>query len=199
MAITNGYCTLQDVKDVLRITDSTDDTMLELCVESASRLIDGHCERVFYDIAEEARYFFARNSFECEIDDLVSITSLYTAPNGNGGSYDQEWAAAYYQLEPLNGIASGIYRPATLIRAIDTLLFPSVGQEALVKVTGVFGWASVPISIKQAAIMQATRLYKRYDSPLGVLGFGDLGVVRISRVDPDIGALLAPFVKRRFA
>jgi hypothetical protein len=197
MAITNGYATLQDVKDVLRLTDSVDDSLLELCVESASRLIDGHCERIFYSTDEETRYFFARSSYECDIDDLVSLTTLETAPNGK--AFDQTWSTAEYQLEPLNGFSSGIYQPRTLIRAIDDLLFPTIGEEALVKVTGVFGWSSVPIAVKQATIMQATRLYKRYDSPLGVLGFGDLGVVRISRVDPDIGSLLMPYRRIRFA
>lgn len=197
MAITNGYATLQDVKDVLRLTDSVDDSLLELCIESASRLIDGHCERIFYSTDEEARYFFARSSYECDIDDLVSLTTLETAPNGR--AFDQTWTSSEYQLEPLNGFASGIYQPRTLIRAIDDLLFPTIGEEALVKVTGVFGWSSVPVAVKQATIMQASRLYKRYDSPLGVLGFGDLGVVRISRVDPDIGALLMPYRRIRFA
>jgi|TARA_R110000803_G_scaffold151645_1_gene216713 hypothetical protein len=197
MAITNGYATLQEVKSVLRLTDEVDDGLLDLCIESASRLIDGHCERIFYSTSEEVRYFFARSSFECSIDDLVSLTTLETAPNGT--AFDQTWVAAEYQLEPLNGYASGIYMPSNLIRAIDDLLFPTIGEEALVKVTGVFGWSSLPIAIKQATIMQATRLYKRYDSPLGVLGFGDLGVVRISRVDPDIGALLMPYRRIRFA
>jgi len=197
MAITNGYATLEEVKAVLRLTDNVDDTLLELCTEAASRQVDGHCERVFYQTNEEIRYFTARNSYEVEIDDLVSLTTLETAPDGQ--AFDQTWSAPEYQLEPLNGIASGIVQPRTLIRAIDDLLFPTIGGEALVKVTGVFGWDSVPIAVKQATIMQATRLYKRYDSPLGVLGFGDLGVVRISRVDPDIGALLMPYRRIRFA
>jgi len=68
-----------------------------------------------------------------------------------------------------------------------------------VQVTGTWGWSSVPTAIKQATIMSATRLYKRYDSPLGVLGFGDLGVVRISRIDPDIASLLMPYRRIRFA
>lgn len=196
MAITNGYCTLQDVKNVLRLTDSVDDSLLELCVESASRQIDGYCERNFYS-ASATRYFTARNSYEVEIDDLTSLTSLFTAPDGT--AFDQEWSAAEYQLEPLNGVVGGLPTPYTLIRAIDDLLFPTVGSEALVKVTGTWGYTPVPTAVKQATIMSATRLYKRYDSPLGVLGFGDLGVVRISRLDPDIASLLSPYRRIRFA
>lgn len=196
MAITNGYCTLQELKNVLRITDSVDDSLLELSIEAASRQIDGYCERNFYSTSA-TRYFFARNSYEVEIDDLTTLTSLYTAPNGT--AFDQEWTSAEYQLEPLNGVVGGLPTPYTLIRAIDDLLFPTIGEEALVKVTGTFGYTPVPTAVKQATIMSAGRLYKRYDSPLGVLGFGDLGVVRISRLDPDIAALLAPYRRVRFA
>jgi hypothetical protein len=41
------------------------------------------------------------------------------------------------------------------------------------------------------------RQFKRYDSPTGVMGFGDLGVMRVGAQDPDIQALLMPF-KRMF-
>lgn len=196
MAIAN-YCTLADLKAVLRITDAVDDDLLDLCIESASRQIDGHCERVFYQSDEESRLFVARNSFEVETDDIASITSIMTAPDGV--TFDYTWTSVEYQLEPLNGFASGIYRPATLIRAIDEELWPIIGGEALVKVTGTFGWPSIPVAIKQATIMTAGRLYKRYDSPLGVLGFGDLGVVRISRLDPDIAGLVQPYRRIQFA
>lgn len=196
MAITNGYCTLQEVKDVLRLTDNVDDTLLELSIESASRQIDGYCERNFYTTSA-TRYFVARDSYEVEIDDLVTLTTLETAPDGT--AFDTTWSTTQYQLEPLNGVVGGLPTPYTMIRAIDDLVFPTLGGEALVRVTGTFGYTPVPTAVKQATIMSATRLYKRYDSPLGVLGFGDLGVVRISRLDPDIASLLAPYRRIRFA
>ncbi len=40
MAITNGYATLAQVKAALRITDSVDDPLLEMAIESGSRAID---------------------------------------------------------------------------------------------------------------------------------------------------------------
>ena len=40
MAITNGYATLAQVKAALRITDSLDDTLIEMAIESGSRAID---------------------------------------------------------------------------------------------------------------------------------------------------------------
>jgi len=35
MAITNGYCTLADVKAALRIIDSVDDSLIEQSIEAA--------------------------------------------------------------------------------------------------------------------------------------------------------------------
>lgn len=196
--ITNGYCTLQDVKDALRITDNVDDTLLELSVETASRQIDDHCERVFYQTADDTRIFAPRDSFVCEIDDLVSVTSIKTSTAADG-TFDVTWSASDYQLEPLNSIAGGITFPATQIRVTDNYWFPLAMDEATVQVVGTFGWAEVPTAIKYATILLASRLFKRFDSPLGVAGVGDLGVMRVSRIDPDIDALIAPFKKMRMA
>jgi hypothetical protein len=198
MAITNGYCSLNELKASLRITDNVDDALLELAVESASREIDSSCERTFYNMGTATRYFVAQDAFYTEIDDLISITHLKTDPDGDG-SYTITWSATDYQLEPLNGFVSGIVSPSTGIRAKDTYLFPVEEGEALVEVRGVWGWSATPVAVKQATIIMASRLYKRNDSPLGVAGFGDIGVVRVAKLDPDVEALIMPFKKPRFA
>ena len=198
MSITNGYATLAEVKSALRITDNIDDSLLEMAVESASRLIDGYANRSFYNAGTAVRYFVANDSFLTVIDDLVSLTSLETSSDGDG--FDTTWTASDYQLQPLNGYVDGLYTPYTEISAIGDFLFPIIGSEALVKITGVWGYSSVPITIKQACIHQASRLYKRLDSPLGVAGFGDLGVIRVSsRLDPDVAQLVDPYRKIYFA
>jgi len=196
MPITNGYASLAEVKAAMRIIDTVDDDLLELAIESASRQIDGHCERVFYS-TDTVRVFTALDSYLTEIDDLAAITELKTSSDGDG--FDTVWQATDYQLEPLNGQAGGISSPATFIRATGDYLFPRIGNEALVRVTGTFGWSAVPTAIKQATLILAQRQFKRYDSPLGVAGIGDIGIIRVSRIDPDVAALVAPFRRRRVA
>ena len=72
------------------------------------------------------------------------------------------------------------------------------GSEALVQLTAVYGWPSVPEPITQAVIIQASRIFKRYDSPLGVAGFGDLGAIRVTRaLDPDVAQLVEPYRRMR--
>jgi|TARA_B110000483_G_C18203804_1_gene546583 hypothetical protein len=202
MAITDGYASLAEVKAAARISDSVDDAMLEIAIEAASREIDGYAERVFTSNAG-TRLYIPMDSYLTQIDDLVSITSLETSSDGDG--FDTTWSATDYQLEPLNSVSGGLTTPATRIRAVGDYLFPqwdlrdTNAQEATVRVVGTFGWSAIPAAIKQATILLSMRQFKRYDAPLGIAGFGDLGGMRVSRLDPDVEALVSPFKKVRMA
>jgi len=46
-----------------------------------------------------------------------------------------------------------------------------------------------PAIAHHACLIHASRLYRRRDSTDGTIGFGDMGVVRVGRTDPDIEAL----------
>lgn len=209
MAITNGYCSLADVKAAARITDSIDDTLLELSIESASREIDSYTERVFYQTGSEgtpvARVYVPQDLYVVETDDIISVSTLKTDSNGDG-TFDTTFDASDFQLEPLNGLAGGIDTPFTRIRAIGTYLWPVYeprnvdANQASVQVTGVFGFSSVPTAVRQACILSALRQYKRYESPTGVLGFSDLGAVRVgTKLDPDVERMIQPYRKVRMA
>ena len=194
MAITNGYCTLADVKAALRIQDTVDDLLIENSINAASRMIDQYCNRFFYSgSAGEVRYFKANDGFTCWIDDAQSISEVKTSAV-DPVIYDTTWDSSDYQLLPNNRIANGAYYPITSIIATDNLLFPVWADIALVKVTGQFGWSSVPDSIKFATIIQASRLFKRLESPLGVAGVSDIGIMRVgSNIDGDVAQLINPF------
>lgn len=199
MAISQGYATLSEVKAALRIGDSVDDSLLEMAIESASRLVDAYAGRYFYNAGTATKVFAAQDDFITITEDLQSVTTLETT-NEPGGTYTT-WTANDYQLEPVNGKADGIAMPYTQIRAIDSYLFPVVNGATLVRVTGVWGWASIPIAIKQATILQASRIFTRLQSPLGVLSSPDLGFIRVgSRIDPDVAQLVDPYrTLRNFA
>ena len=206
MAITNGYATLADVKAAARITDTIDDALLELSIESASRDIDAYTERVFYSTGATAvaRVYIPQDIYLVETDDIISVTTIKSDTGGNG-VFDQLWAATDFQLEPLNGRAGGIDTPATRIRAVGEYLWPVYeprnvnANQASVEVTGVFGFATIPTAIRQATVLASLRAYKRYESPTGVLGFSDMGAVRIGRLDPDVQRLIDPYRKLRMA
>jgi len=198
MAITSGYATLIDVKNALRITDSLDDGLLETAIESASRMVDGFTARTFSNAGTAIRNFAATDAINLIIDDAISVTEV--ASTDEIGDTYTIWKLTDYQLEPVNGRADGLYSPFTGIRAINDYLWPVVDQQALVRITGTWGWPEIPTAVKQATIIQASRLFKRLDSPLGVAGFGDMGAIRVSRfLDSDVEQLLMPYrIMRNF-
>ena len=198
MSITNGYATLSDVKASLRLTDNIDDALLNTAIESASRMIDGYTARTFSNAGTAVRNFAATDAINLIIDDAITVTEV-ASTDEIGDSYTI-WKPTDYQLEPLNSRSDGLYMPFTGIRAINDYLWPVVDYQALVRITGTWGFPTVPIAIKQATIIQSSRLYKRLDSPLGVAGFGDMGAIRVGRyLDPDVEQLAMPFrIMRNF-
>jgi hypothetical protein len=203
MTITNGYAPLADVKAALRITDNVDDGLLEISIEAASREIDGFCERFFYS-ESGTRVYLPTDGFLCHTDDIQTVTTLKTDTTGDG-TFDRTFATTDFQLSPLNGISGGIETPFNLITAVGRFLFPVYepknvdARQASVQVVGTFGFASIPTAVKQACIILSMRQFTRYQSPQGVMGFGDLGVMRVGRVDPDVEKLLMPFRRMRIA
>jgi hypothetical protein len=201
LAITNGYCTLAEIKASLRIpsADTVDDSLLETAVESASRLVDGFAGRNFYPNGTATRFFTPEDTIVCEIDDLISLSSLVVSADLDG-VFDQTWNSTDYQLEPLNGRADGLTGwPATRIRAVGDYVFGTNIGEASVRVIGTWGWSAVPSAIKQATVIQSSRIFKRLDSPLGVLSAPDLGYIRVgTRLDPDVQQLVEPYRLARF-
>ena len=205
MTITNGYATRNQVKAALRIgtADTIDDDLIDNCVGAASRLIDGYCNRRFWQTGTaQARVYQAEDSFYCSIDDIAGTALTLKTSSQSDGTFDVTWKVSDYQLEPLNGNLDGLTWSYDKIRAVGDYLFPTVnanyGEQALVQVTAVFGWPEVPEPVTQATIIQASRIFKRYDSPLGVAGFGDLGAIRVSRyLDPDMAQLVEPYRRMR--
>ena len=196
MAITNGYCTLADVKAALRVSDTLDDSLLEMAIESASRLVDGYCGREFYNAGTVTRVYAPDGNFVTELDDFVSISQLKISSLADN-NFDLTWEASDYQTEPLNGLIDGIRFPIDRVRAVGQYLFVLLSGNATVQVTGVAGWSAVPIQVKQATVIQAMRIFKRLDSPLGIT-FGELGAMRVSmRLDPDVAQLVEPLRRIR--
>lgn len=186
------YASLSQVKAALRITDSVDDTMLTLALNSADEAITAYCGRTFGTAAADTvRYYAAAKADVVEIDDAHSLTSVAWSRDGS------TWTATTdYQAEPLNSFTDGLTWPTTRLRAVNNFSWPNMQGIQTVKVTGKFAFGSVPFSVTQASILQSTRWFKRLDSPMGVT-MGEYGALRLlSRVDPDVEVLLQPY--RRF-
>lgn len=194
MAISNGYCTLSELKAALRITDSVDDALLERAVEAASRRIDGECSRRFYaDATTSARTYAAARTDLVPVDDISTLTGLVVKIDDDAdGTFETTLTVgADYQIEPVNALAQG--EPVNLLRSLDTGWPVASNGRTLIEVTATWGWPSVPHAIREATVLLSSRQFKRLDSPLGVAGFGDLGAIVVRRIDPDVAAMIAPY------
>jgi len=161
-------------------------------------MIDGFTARTFSNSGTATRNYAATDALNLIIDDAISISQV-SSTDEVGDTY-VVWGANDFQLEPLNSRSDGLYMPYTGIRAVGDYTWPVVDQQALCRITGVWGWASVPTAIRQATVIQSSRLFKRLDSPLGIAGFGDMGAIRVNRyLDSDVEQLAMPYrIMRNF-
>ena len=203
MAITNGYATLVGIKAYLSISDTTDDTLLETLVESASRSIDKIANRRFYaDTSATVRLYRAYSDVFVYTDDISSTTGLIVKVDEAGnGTYSKTLTLnTHFIMDPLTADALG--RPFTQLTMVSNTemwpIFPGLTQNGLrpgVQVTAKFGWPSVPSDVNVACLILTADLYKRKDAPGGVLGLGDLGVIRMSPVGRDVAQIVRAYKK----
>ena len=196
MAITNGYVTLNEVKDALNLEDSIDNASLEVAIATASRQIDDYCSRFFYKDGTvgvpATRYYTPTDYWILPTDDFVSISEIATDDNFDR-TYSTVWTTDDSMFEPVNNPSRGW--PLTRILAVGSYVFPWNLPQS-VRVKGIFGWSAVPYEVKTAAKIQASRLFLRNQSPFGIAGNTDLGTVRLAaKLDADVEALLRPLRK----
>lgn len=203
MAITNGYATLTQIKNYLSISDSTDNDLLEDLIESASRSIDRIANRRFYaDTNASARLYRAYSDVFVYTDDISTTTGLVVKVDEDGnGTYSKTLTLnTDFIMDPLT--ASALGRPFTQLTMVSNTeswpIFPGLMQNGLrpgVQVTAKWGWPSVPDDITVATLTLTADLYKRKDAPGGVLGLGDLGVIRMSPVGRDVAQIVRAYKK----
>lgn len=187
----NEYATLADLKASVEpaITDLEDDATLSRLLTIASRSIDLECDRYFYSTSDPI-YLRGDGTTRLNVSPgILTLTEVAVDVDADSG-YSEVWDTDQYRLEPTLTTGAAVY-PASSVRALDGRFFPH-HSENLVRLTGTFGWASVPEVIQQATLMLAIRLWKRASSPLGVSGFGDMGPVYVRSKDEDIARLLSP-------
>jgi hypothetical protein len=191
--VANEYATLAELKAQLSITDSARDALLNKALASASRAIDKRTGRRFWlDSSAVQRTFNPRGRVVREdegerllVDDIGTATGL-VVETGGGTSWT---AVTGYETSPDNALLNGV--------PITALLLP-VGtwghSTARVRITARWGWPAVPDEVVQATLLQAGRLYRRKDSPEGVAGSAEWGIVRVPALDPDVRAMIDPYM-----
>jgi hypothetical protein len=161
------YATVSEIKERLYIQDTERDRAWLDVARGASRWVEEVLGHRFYSSADldpdnptETRYYEIppyENPLVLEVDDLLSVTTLQSDPNGDG-TFDYTWTVTTdYWLGPRNALARG--KPYSQIHKASyagRYWFPSYPNS--VKVVGNFGYctlANVPAGVKQLTLIVA--------------------------------------------
>lgn len=199
VAGTSLYCTLAELKssDVLNTpATATDDTFLTEIITAVSRAIDNETGRYFYkSAAHEIRYFSTRNQERCYVGDVVSVTALYTDTSVGDRTYPYTWATTDYDLWPYDAATASEPEPYRYIDKTPQGLYQFPTNVAKgIKLDAVFGWPEVPTAIAKACLLWSARIFKRYQSVLGVSSATPFGQALVqAKPDPDVAAILANY------
>ncbi len=209
-----------DLASYLGVTFSAgEQTTPTLCCIAASDLIKGATNRQFeIQGAASDRYFTAQRPFG---SNLVNLAYWYPWPSvypslfssitpspmlavddfflssqtlGNITVTDVGTNTTYTptQTWPFNAASQGA--PFTsLVFAAGTFLPLGEGQ---LKVNAKWGYVtSIPQGVKAAALLQASRFFKRKDAPFGVAGTDNMGNAMrlLAKLDPDVEEMLTSY------
>lgn len=192
------YVSMSDLKLALGgMTDTSRDELLEVVVRAAARGIDRYCGRRFYAdgtatartysvFAQRGRLLRKRTGETLLVDDISTASGLVVELGSTAAGFT---ALTDYVTEPDTALVEGL--PITSLRR--DFGFWGLSPRAQVRVTAKWGWPAVPDNVTAACLLQASRLYRRKDSPQGFVGSADWGAMRVSNVDPDVRELLSPY------
>jgi len=194
----NDYCTAAEVKAAMPDGNwgATYDALIALLVTRASRALDRYTKRepgAYYADADTTRYFTAGGDIDLSIGEMAAAPTTISIAEVGDLTDLTALAATDYFMEPYNALAEGL--PFNFIR-LDSLngdyyYWPKFQKSVVI--VGKFGYsATVPDDVKQAAIIQCARWFKR-----GQQGFQDTGAVielgqlrYIRMIDPDVQAIV---------
>lgn len=200
MALGDPYVSLSEFKSYLNLSDTFDDAELDFALATATSDIDEYCNRQFNDSGSAtAREFLVTNRRRVIIDDFSTLTGLVVQTGSKSQGYTTTLTIdSDFIVSPEGGrIGEVPYSVWWRLIALDMLSFdPDI--EPTLQVTARWGWAAVPDPVKQACLLWASRIFRRKDSPEGIIGGFDGAPIRVGwKMDPDIAMGLRRFRKHQ--
>lgn len=202
------YVDKNDLKTYLGLSGSGQDTNLDNAINGASRLIDKICGRHFWqDSSVTVKHYTPISEVYLEVDDISTATGLIVQlDTTDDGTHDTTLTIdTDFVLKPFNPqqyeVSSTTYSfPQTELHILTTRSSERFDTKIVknVKVTAKYGFAAIPDGIKQATLLQATRLFKRKDAPFSVYGNEQTGQVELfSKIDQDALMLIKGYIKHK--
>lgn len=199
MALGDPYATVGELKARLDVNDAVDDLQLERALKTATTGINAFTGRQFNKVSVvSARRYRPDNYCLVKVDDFYDTTGLIVETDDSDvGTFGTTWSTTDYDTEPLNGIVDGEPGwPYWKIRTVGSRYFFG-GRRPTVRVTALWGWAAVPEDVHEACLISAVEIFKLKDTPFGVGGYGDFGIIRV-RDNPFVARMLARYVTTPF-
>jgi hypothetical protein len=207
------YLGIEEYKSTLSLQQLTfADEDIEVAVEAASRGIEEAYGGPWTLRSDgEARYYTRADERTVSLDGAIVVDEValdYTLGDffdrrwgydpfaGGGGTYSTVLSPSDYRLLPvINGLTTATppgngepYTELELVRGARVRRLPS-GTDAI-RITGQFGWETVPAGVKFSVSLTATRFLRRMrEAPFGIVALGLEGAVaRVREItsDPDI-------------
>lgn len=197
-----NYLTREEFKTRINLEGTTySDADIDRSLGAAEEIIEEMCNDRFYQSGTAvARTFDAETQRVLKLRPSAgSITSVKLDEDGDG-VYEITLAASDYVKWPYNAAADSKPWWELRIHPNSDYVFPTSYPQAI-EVTGLFGWATTPDAIKDATAILASKLLKRREAPFGIVAFNFEGgdAMRIARNDPDVMALVGPYMRDRIS
>lgn len=197
------YITPEELFDFMSLDGNFELGDLQPYCTAASRAVDSFCRDRFYpdlDMAGDpdsvARVFWPTSSLTTFIDYASDVAEVALDLDGDG-TYEDVWDATDWYTLPLNGIGSnGEAFPAMAINAAGAKVFSGNGMNRPpVQVTAVWGWATVPPAVAQAALLAGKDMWTTKDERAGLIAIGEF--VAVARRNPMFLSLLQPYRRKQ--
>lgn len=165
---------LPEIKEFLKLTRETTDAVVEMIRQSG----EGGTRRLTGRSFEQqqtatARVFSPEDTTLVRPHDFWTTTGLVVKTDDDGdGVFETTWAAADYEVLPLNRKRDGEEWVYDEIRATGTRSFPvSSSRVGTVEVTAKWGWEIIPADVKWATCILGASDEKVRDLVAGTGGF----------------------------
>jgi hypothetical protein len=182
-----GLCSLQDVKDRLGITDTTSDELLSDLIDEVTNVIQNETGRTFVPTTSTTLLLDGKDALDLRTflvePGILTLTKVETATQ-TGGTFSE------VTLSTVTTISRG---------ANSTILILPLGSffwwgYQNVRLTGTFGYATVPEAVQGVAMRAVIRLFQARGSGVAVASGGEgFGSMLLQNISPEDRRVLAHY------
>jgi hypothetical protein len=198
---------LEELKKRLKIetADNTRDEQLLDHLLSASRIVENVCNGRRFSLAATAsartfdpagRTDNPRTGGELLLIDDIGALDDFAVESGDGTTFSPV-SSSIYRTWP-DGALVRPDEPITGLQHIQSYGWSGASRlfslvTVRIRITARWGFPRVPQPVREATKIMAQRFYLRKDSPEGVAGSSEWGVIRLANLDPDVRLLLRKY------